>query len=671
MLNRVPGLTARQEQESGARLDIGVRGLDPGRSRNLLILEDGIPMSLNPYAEPDLYIAPQIERMRGIEVVKGSGSVLFGPSTIGGVINFLTLAPPPRETVALQADYGSFDYKRILGTYGNTFGSARYIVQADYKAGNGFEALPFERTDIFTKIAFDTSKTGQAIVKLSFHADDTFADDIGLTRDMFNQNPGQPSLAPNDRMNQRRYAASFIHEERIGESTTIRTLVYAYETQRTWRRQDWERSPYDPNNPPAGEPAGFQRFVGNLNTPGAGVYFLNADTILDRTYDVAGFEPRLETRFATGPIGHKLEYGARILGETAQYEQLNGGIYNSDSGALAEEERHRTIAEAGYVQDTVSVRDDFLFTPGLRIEHADFHRVVLRQPEPSGPGNPGCAAGQSCPQDVNVPGDLSSTGVIPGIGTIFGSRDNHVFAGVHLGWQPPRVASSFSPQGSPLPVSAQKAMNYEVGTRVAPARWARAEITGFLIDYYNEVIAGAGNSGDGTQLTNGGPTHHIGVETAATAQIGRALGWSTALDLIARYTFARATFVGGQYNGNIVPYAPLHTFNVTADVGHPSGFGGEVAFYYTSSQFSDEADTRAEDATGVYGLIPAHTDLDANLRYRHKPTGLSVRLAVKDALQNYYITERRPNGIAVGGFREIMLGLRWDWEAREREREAK
>ena len=136
-------------------------------------------MSLNPYAEPDLYIAPQIERMRGIEVVKGSGSVLFGPSTIGGVINFLTLAPPPRETVALQADYGLFDYKRILGTYGNTFGSARYIVQADYKAGNGFEALPFETTDIFTKIAFDTSKTGQAIIKLSFHADDTFADDIG------------------------------------------------------------------------------------------------------------------------------------------------------------------------------------------------------------------------------------------------------------------------------------------------------------------------------------------------------------------------------------------------------------------------------------------------------------------------------------------------------------
>ncbi len=669
MLNRIPGITARQEQESGARLDIGVRGLDPGRSRNLLILEDGIPMSLNPYAEPDLYIAPQIERMRGIEVVKGSGSILFGPSTIGGVINFLTLAPPAKETVALQADYGTFNYKRILGQYGNTFGSARYIIQANYKAGDGFEALPFETTDVFTKVAIDTSKTGQAILKLSFHNDATYADDIGLTRDMFNQNPGQASLAPNDRMNQRRYAASLIHEERLGESTTLHTLVYAYETQRTWRRQLWDRAPYDPNNPAAGDPAGFQRFAGNLGVPGSGIYFLNADAVLDRIYDVAGFEPRLETRFATGSVKHKLEYGARVLGETAQYKQLNGTTYDSDSGALAEMEKHRTIAEAAYVQDTMAFREDLIFTPGVRVEHADFHRIVLRQPTPGSATTPGCPQGQTCPQDVNVPGDLSSTGVIPGVGSILGSRDNHVYGGIHMGWQPPRVASSFSPKGAPLPVSAQTAINYELGTRLAPAKWARAEATGFLISYENEVIAGNAASGGGAELQNGGPTRHIGVEAAATAQIGRAFHWKTMLDLIARYTLARATFVGGPYGGNVVPYAPLHTFNATADVSHPVGFGGQVSFYYTASQFADAADTRAEDATGAFGLIAAHTNLDGNVRYHHKPSGLTVRISVKDVLQNYYVTERRPNGIAVGGFREIMLGLRWDWEAKEKARE--
>src|SRR5438046_212516 len=51
MLGRVPGLNVRQDEGAGLRLDIGVRGLDPGRARHVLILEDGVPVAINPYAE--------------------------------------------------------------------------------------------------------------------------------------------------------------------------------------------------------------------------------------------------------------------------------------------------------------------------------------------------------------------------------------------------------------------------------------------------------------------------------------------------------------------------------------------------------------------------------------------------------------------------------------------
>ena len=40
MLRRVPGVTVREETAGGNRIDIGVRGLDPGRSRRVLVLED-------------------------------------------------------------------------------------------------------------------------------------------------------------------------------------------------------------------------------------------------------------------------------------------------------------------------------------------------------------------------------------------------------------------------------------------------------------------------------------------------------------------------------------------------------------------------------------------------------------------------------------------------------
>jgi Fe(3+) dicitrate transport protein len=659
MLNRVPGVVARQEEGGGFRLDIGIRGLDPGRSRHELILEDGVPVSLNPYAEPDMYYAPPIERMRGIEVVKGSGSILFGPQTIGGVINFLTLAPPSREHVALDAEYGERNYARALGQYGNTFGSARYIVQAFYKRGDGFRNEAFESTDVLSKVAFDTSKIGEATLKLGFHDDSAYSDDVGLTRAMYAQDPSRPTLAPHDHEHLQKFDASLIDEERFGANTKLRTLVYAYQTSRIWRRQDFVRNPYDPNNPSSGEPAGFERFVGDNNIPGGGIYFLNTDTVLDRTYDVAGLEPKIEHRFTSGPVGHTLETGARLLGETAHYQQRTGTTFDSDSGSNDSEERHRTIAVAGYASDRIAFRDDLLVTPGFRLEHAEFHRIVLRQLLPT------CPAGVlRCSQDVNLQGDYGATGVIPGIGMIYGSKDAHVFGGLHVGWSPPRVASSYSPKGTPLPVSPEQSINYEVGTRVAPAKWARGEVTGFITSFQNQVIPGT--SAQGAELVDGGPTRHVGVEGAANVGIGRALKWGTIVDVGARYTFARATFVGGTFDGNLLPYAPLHSFNANLDVEHPIGLGGQVFYSHISSQFADQNDTRAVDATGQFGLMPAYNVLDANAHYHHKPSGLTFRVAVKNALDDLYIIARRPQGIFVSGFREVIVGLRWDWDAKER-----
>src|SRR5262249_40149626 len=70
MLRRVVGVQVREEYSGGSRIDISIRGLESGRSRRVLMLEDGVPMALNPYSEPDMNYAPAIERYRAIEVVK-------------------------------------------------------------------------------------------------------------------------------------------------------------------------------------------------------------------------------------------------------------------------------------------------------------------------------------------------------------------------------------------------------------------------------------------------------------------------------------------------------------------------------------------------------------------------------------------------------------------------
>ena len=107
LFRKIPGLNVVDEEGAGLRINIGVRGLDPDRSRNVLVLEDGIPIALNPYGEPELYFTPPIDKMTAVEVLKGSGQILFGPQTTGGVVNLISANPPEKEASTLRLKAGT------------------------------------------------------------------------------------------------------------------------------------------------------------------------------------------------------------------------------------------------------------------------------------------------------------------------------------------------------------------------------------------------------------------------------------------------------------------------------------------------------------------------------------------------------------------------------------
>ncbi|HRG65031.1 MAG TPA: TonB-dependent receptor plug domain-containing protein, partial [Saprospiraceae bacterium] len=69
VLRRSPGVHVSDEEGLGLRANIGIRGLDPDRSRTLLVMEDGVPVALAPYGEPEMYYTPPIDRMSGIELL--------------------------------------------------------------------------------------------------------------------------------------------------------------------------------------------------------------------------------------------------------------------------------------------------------------------------------------------------------------------------------------------------------------------------------------------------------------------------------------------------------------------------------------------------------------------------------------------------------------------------
>jgi len=640
LLRRITSLNVSSEDVHGLRLNIGLRGLDPTRSRSILILEDGVPIAINPYAEPDLYYSTPLGRIRAIELLKGSGAVLFGPQTIGGVINFLTIAPPDKREAASTLELGDYGFFHGSARYGDAYESARFVMMADFRRADGPRDIGFRAVDLMAKAAFATGPRSELQLKVAAYDEISQSTYIGLTRDMFEADPKHPTIAPDDEFHVRRLDVSLTHRHRFDEETELRTLAYGYLTNRTWRRQRYDRAPVDGVD--------YIRVEGDPDSLLGGIFFRNESMIRDRHYQVAGVEPVLETRIDAGGVRQTLTVGVRGHVEFGQREQRGTDFVTSDAGDTEISETQRTLALAAYAQDRIAFRDWLLVTPGVRFEYANMQRGTLRELNEAG-----------VPVDLDIEGNSATAAVIPGIGIVVGTPDINGFGGVHVGYAPPRVSSAISADGRDQELSAERSTNYEAGLRGRPAKGIALEGTGFLMVFQNQIVPGTLSSGAQSELVNGGSTIHRGAEASSTFEFGRLAKWGFDLDLSLRYTYALATYREGAFADNELPYAPQHHGSTSLAFEHPIGIGAQASWSFTGPQFTDEVNTELSDASGRVGEIPFVSALDLGAHYTYAPWGLTASLNVKNVIGDVHIETRRPDGIHTGGFRQIIGGLKW------------
>jgi len=171
VLRKVAGIHAVEEEGLGMRANIGIRGLDPDRSRTILVMEDGVPVSLAPYGEPELYYSPAIDRMVGVEVLKGSGSILFGPQTIGGVVNYITANPPavPTTQAVIRGGQNAFFTARV--SHGATNGNTGYQVNYLRKSGKGVGIIDYGIHDLSAKFKHVLAANSMLGVKVGVYDD--------------------------------------------------------------------------------------------------------------------------------------------------------------------------------------------------------------------------------------------------------------------------------------------------------------------------------------------------------------------------------------------------------------------------------------------------------------------------------------------------------------------
>lgn len=145
-LNNIPGINIVGEDAFVLSPNIGIRGLDPRRTSRTLLLEDDMPLFLAPYGDPSAHYSTPLQRVNRIEVVKGSGQILYGPQTIGGMINFVT-KPVTKDGFAgiVQASAGNNDFTGLHANVG--YGNER--------GGTMFDAMQNEGDSIRDNHEFD------------------------------------------------------------------------------------------------------------------------------------------------------------------------------------------------------------------------------------------------------------------------------------------------------------------------------------------------------------------------------------------------------------------------------------------------------------------------------------------------------------------------------------
>ncbi|MFN2636068.1 MAG: TonB-dependent receptor plug domain-containing protein [Gemmatimonadaceae bacterium] len=117
MVSEIPGVRVQPSAPGIGGANLRVQGF---RGQYTQFLTDGLPLTGVSESGLSLVQLPPLD-LAQIEVIKGASSALYGPTALGGVVNFVTRRPPSgeeqptRDAVLSSSSFGGFDAVGFLG----------------------------------------------------------------------------------------------------------------------------------------------------------------------------------------------------------------------------------------------------------------------------------------------------------------------------------------------------------------------------------------------------------------------------------------------------------------------------------------------------------------------------------------------------------------------------
>ncbi len=665
IMKQVPGINVQEEDGFGLRPNIGMRGGRIDRSADITLMEDSILIAPAPYAAPEAYYFPRMERMTGVEVRKGSSTVKYGPRTTNGAVNLLTRSVPDLAGGEVSGAIGSYGGVR-MGAHGGTsatrdYGSFGVLAEFSHESSDGFKDIDtvggdtgFNITDYMTKLRFKSNAGSELYqeveVKLGYTDEDSNETYLGLTSTDFNINPYRRYAASQvDHMDAFHHQAQITHYIEPIHNVGVTTTLY---------RNDFDRNWYKLNNVRSGTNLSIADVLNNPITNAAHLAILqggnsaaNGLTVRAniRSYYAQGIQTAVNYRSNWFGVHNDIETGLRYhydvqdrLQHDDVYQMLNGRMILTSSGAPGTESNRigRGKAVAGYVLDRIDF-GKLAITPGLRYEYIDLRTDNYGTSDPE-------RSGANLQRFASI-----ITALIPGAGVEYDLTETwQLIGGIHKGFAPPEPPTNAT---AALNADKEESVNYEAGVRYRGTAM-RAEAIGFFNDYKNLLGAdtsSSGGGGGGDQF-NGGEVNVWGLEAGLGYDLATLAAKPLPVRIPARvgYTYTQGEFQnsfnssfaewGNIQKGYELPYIAPHQLSLSL------GVENNQWLVSVNAKYTD----RMRTVAGKGALVENQsTDgsftVDLHVEYE-VARNLRPFVSVTNLLDEEYIAARRPAGARPG-----------------------
>jgi Fe(3+) dicitrate transport protein len=357
VMAKVPGVHVWESDGSGIQIGVAARGLSPNRSWEFNTRQNGYDIAADPFGYPEAYYTPQLQAVQRIQVVRGAGSLQYGPQ-FGGMINFVM-----RDGSDINQKF-QFETQNTIGSNGlvNTYNAVggetekvHYYAFYDhrnadgwrdnsrYKVGTGFATATFKITKKF--------KIGAEVT--SWHANSQQPG--GLTDAQFAQNDRQ-SLRSRNWFDLKWNIGAIKASYDFTENNRLQATVFGFAGDRS--------------------SIGFMLPPTVKDTINASTLAYNNRTVFVDEYRNMGAELRYLGDYTL--LGGKSTVSAGIRYYKGRTNRFNNGVGDTGSdfntnviGEYPQQLVFNTTNWAAFAENIFRIGQKFIVIPGIRVEHID------------------------------------------------------------------------------------------------------------------------------------------------------------------------------------------------------------------------------------------------------------------------------------------------------------